>query len=625
MVDSSSPLHSIELENSWPRELSSETPENLKKSREVENLTETDTNQTRRPVFNGHYVLVEPTGLRDPEQVLVSQDVASNVLKLSAEQFESNDFLRWMSGNIVLQESWATPYALSIMGKRYFNNCPYGTGDGYGDGRAISIGEFNGYELQLKGAGRTPFHRGADGRAVLRSSLREFLASEAMYYLGVETTRALSLVRSNTDTVRRPWYKPDAMLERLSTYSPEQQKQILEILRDTQSNNKGNPDATITETCAITCRVASSFIRVGHFDLFARRAEQASKDTYPETGLRFNRDTLAWEELEQLLWHACKREFRKEAYDPYIPNKDVADAATTFLKLSSARIAQMVAGWIRVGFAQGNFNADNCLVGGKTMDYGPFGWMEEYSPLFAKWTRSGNHFGFLNQPAAGFANYQVLVESVAPLIASARGHGTIGDVVKEFMIEAQDVFSDAVDVVIRAKMGLQGDAEVGDTLWSSLKPLLATSRTDWTLFWRQLTYVMEDYPDLSSEDYDGMMTRLEGDVASSSYPFYEPLSAETRRDWIEWLKDWRQGLAASSLKSAGVLTLMKSSNPKFVLREWMLVEAYSAAENKDYRSLNQLYELIQRPYEEGNASESSEYYRRAPDSASARGGTAFMS
>eukprot|EP00934_Nitzschia_sp_Nitz4_P005818 Nitzschia sp. Nitz4//NODE_657_length_7541_cov_75.275047//6296//7540//NITZ4_additional_000097-RA//1//CDS//3329532025//5808//frame0 len=415
MATQASTLRSIEFENSWPRELSSETLENLQKSRNLEDLTETDINQTRRPVFNGHYVLVEPTGLRDPEQVLVSQDVAANVLKLTLQQIESDDFLKWVSGNLVLQESWATPYALSIMGTRYSNNCPYGTGNGYGDGRAISIGEFNGQELQLKGAGTTPFHRGADGRAVLRSSIREFLASEAMHYLGIPTTRALSLVRSNSDTVRRPWYSEDAVLKvpdlddiRLAQYSLEQRKQIIQQLR---ANSKADPDILISEPCAITCRVASSFVRVGHFDLFARRAEQASKDTFSETGMRFNRRTLAWKELEQLLWHACKREFRKEAYDPYVPDKDVVGAATAFLKLSSARIAQMVAGWVRVGFAQGNFNADNCLVGGKTMDYGPFGWMEEYTPLFAKWTGSGDHFGFLNQPAAGFANYQVLVES----------------------------------------------------------------------------------------------------------------------------------------------------------------------------------------------------------------------
>jgi hypothetical protein len=212
-VPQSSPLASIQLDNSWPRELSPETPENLKKSRDHEHLTSTDENRTRRPVFNGHFVFVKPTGLRNPEKILVSEDVATNVLGLTKEQIESDDFVQWISGNMILEETWATPYALSIMGTRYTSNCPYGTGNGYGDGRAISIAEFNGHELQLKGAGKTPFHRGADGRAVLRSSIREFLASEAMHYLGVETTRALSLIVSRSDTVQRPWYSDDAVLK----------------------------------------------------------------------------------------------------------------------------------------------------------------------------------------------------------------------------------------------------------------------------------------------------------------------------------------------------------------------------------------------------------------------------
>ena len=141
--------------------------------------------------------------------------MAHNVLKLTKEQVESPEFVHQLvSGNLILGETWATPYALSIMGKRYTSNCPFGTGNGYGDGRAISIAEFAGHELQLKGAGKTPFARGADGRAVLRSSIREFLASEAMHYLGVGTTRALSLVKSSgQDTVMRPWYSPDAKLK----------------------------------------------------------------------------------------------------------------------------------------------------------------------------------------------------------------------------------------------------------------------------------------------------------------------------------------------------------------------------------------------------------------------------
>merc|ERR1719424_251887 len=147
-------------------------------------------------------------------------------LGLSIDAVESEEFARYFSGDMKAlpdtMRSWCTPYALSIMGQPYTSNCPFGNGNG----RAVSIGEVvvpaqsrgpsaepakNGdegaprrWEMQLKGGGTTPFCRGADGRAVLRSSLREFLASEAMHFLGVSTTRALSLVVSGRETTRRP-------------------------------------------------------------------------------------------------------------------------------------------------------------------------------------------------------------------------------------------------------------------------------------------------------------------------------------------------------------------------------------------------------------------------------------
>ena len=118
-VQADSPLAALVLDNSWPRELSPETPENLQKSRDQEHLTHDDDNRTKRPVFNGHFVLVPPTGLRKPEKILVSLDVARNLLGLTDEQINSDDFVQWVSGNLVLGETWATPYALSIMGTRY--------------------------------------------------------------------------------------------------------------------------------------------------------------------------------------------------------------------------------------------------------------------------------------------------------------------------------------------------------------------------------------------------------------------------------------------------------------------------------------------------------------------------
>lgn len=381
----------LKFDNSWIEQLSPESPGNLEKSRNSEGLPSTDNNHTKRQVFNGHYVLVEPTGIKDPKLLLISQDMAQR-LSLSENDVHSQDFLDYVSGNKPLKGgSWATPYALSIMGTRYTNNCPYGTGNGYGDGRAISIGEWNGYELQLKGGGPTPFCRTADGRAVLRSSIREFLASEAMHHLGVRTTRALSLVVSDKggDSVNRPWYSEGTQVKlpspndpRLANYSASERRQLLAQLR----NEKADPNVMIREPCAITCRVSPSFVRVGHLDLFARRVEKTSQQNYLKTKERFDTSTLEWSELTDLVWHACYREFKDAAYTPFKEKDDIASAATAMLEASAERLSTMAANWIRVGFAQGNFNADNCLVGGHTMDYGPFGFMEEYNPLFAKWT-----------------------------------------------------------------------------------------------------------------------------------------------------------------------------------------------------------------------------------------------
>jgi uncharacterized protein YdiU (UPF0061 family) len=161
------------------------------------------------------------------------------------------------------------------------SNCPYGTGEGYGDGRAMSVGEVvssttgKRYELQLKGAGQTPFYCGADGPAVLRSSIREFLASEAMYHLGLSTTRALCVVVSDGvegDTSRRPWYSkrnddlgiPNLDDPRLARFDMARRREIINRLK---ALTRSDPDFMVEEQCVITTRVSPSFVRIGHFDL----------------------------------------------------------------------------------------------------------------------------------------------------------------------------------------------------------------------------------------------------------------------------------------------------------------------------------------------------------------------
>lgn len=172
-------------------------------------------NRESREVYSGHYVTVHPQPLPKPVLVVHSPSMAK-LLGLE-EASGSDEFAAFFSGDVdvvsdLASVTWCTGYALSIYGEPMMRNCPFGTGNGYGDGRAISVAEIvsqttgDRWELQLKGAGKTPYSRRADGRAVLRSSVREFLASEAMFHLGVSTTRALSLVASGSETVDRPWY-----------------------------------------------------------------------------------------------------------------------------------------------------------------------------------------------------------------------------------------------------------------------------------------------------------------------------------------------------------------------------------------------------------------------------------
>jgi len=585
-------------------------------------------NRTSREVRSGHYVRVPPTPLSNPRVAIHSPAMAAN-LGVPESDVQSERFARFFSGDADVlpgMETWATPYALSIMGQRQVSNCPFGNGNGYGDGRAVSVGEVVGtragdggdptapqrWEMQLKGGGPTPFCRGADGRAVLRSSIREFLASEAMHALGVSTTRALSLVVSEGDEVRRPWYRaeadaaddaPQISLDdpRLARFDDETKRRIVRQA----SRRVRDPDAMIRETCAITTRVAPSFLRVGHVDLFSRRAVRAGKGT-PQ-----------FVELEQIVRHAIFREFPdllKDAEDPESSGVSPAQAAA-FLRASGAAISEMVAGWLRVGFCQGNFNADNCLVGGRTMDYGPFGFMDAYDPYFAKWTGSGEHFAFANQPGAGLANFAVLAASVAPLLAGEEDEAS--DIVREI----EGVMETAVSATWRRKLGLDDDVSAADVakLWDyGLEPLMRAAECDYVVCFRQLADVA----------LAGDAATLTDDVllAPLADAFYEPLDADARAKWADWIRAWRAATDALDGGVEDVARRIKAENPKYVLREWMLVEAYTAAkERDDFSVVRQLFEVATKPYEEGDDASAERWYRRAPDAALRRGGTAFMS
>ena len=256
----------------------------------------------------------------------------------------------------------------------------------------------------------------------------------------------------------------------------------------------------------------------------------------------------------------------------------------------------------------------------------------------------------MNQPNAGYANYAVLVESLLPII-DVNG-GDVDEIRDQMLKRAQSVFSDTVDRAMRSKLGLEGGptemTEEADELWGEIEPLLRMARGDWTIFWRQLTYVAAQYSPAKdgdyddSSDYDDMVTMLLGE--GNTNPFYDPLTDENRATLRAWIEKWHKALTkcykyASESSTEDCVPpeeVMRLANPKYTLREWMLVDAYTKADPgkppgspvsvpSDYSGVHELFDLIKDPYGESTPENHKKYYRRAPDESLKAGGTAFMS
>ncbi len=434
-----------------------------------------------RQVFSGHFVPVTPTPLEAPEYVSHSSSFFAE-LGFSDELALDESFQQVFSGDLsaVLDPmrsfGWATGYALSIYGTEYTHQCPFRTGNGYGDGRAISIfeGLVNGkrWEMQLKGGGPTPYCRGADGRAVLRSSVREFLAQEYMHALGVPTSRSLTLYVSQTETVSRPWYS--------------------------QNSKSFDPDILVDNPVAISTRVAPSFLRVGQLELFARRA-------------RSNAHPKALEELRMIVAHLIEREYLSEIDQ----SLHFADQIVELAKILSERLTSLIANWLRVGYCQGNFNSDNCPAGGYTLDYGPFGFCEIFDTEFQPWTGGGEHFAFFNQPLAAEANYQMFWAAVRPLLAEDADALELLDNVRQGFAETMQ---QQLQTMWAAKLGL---AEFNPQLFNQLIKLMSQSEVDYTIFFRELSNIPDD-------------------ILALKKSFYVNTSTQLDEKWQNWLTAWRK-------------------------------------------------------------------------------------
>ena len=300
------------------------------------------------------YSLAMPTPVKDPELIAWSEELAQ---ELGLKRPDSAEEIAVLGGNRITPSM--RPYAACYAGHQFGNWAGQ-----LGDGRAITLGEFEtpdgrSWELQLKGAGPTAYSRRADGRAVLRSSVREYLASEAMHHLGVPTTRALSLVSTGEKVMRDMFYD-------------------------------GNPEY---EPGAIVMRVAPSFLRFGNFELLAARQQ-----------IDLLRQLVNW------------------TIDRYFPHLQGADRTIQWFKEVTERTADLMVQWMRVGFVHGVMNTDNMSILGLTIDYGPYSFLDDFDLNFTPNTTDlpGRRYAFGRQPSIAQWNLGCLAGAIAPLLPDTK-------------------------------------------------------------------------------------------------------------------------------------------------------------------------------------------------------------
>jgi serine/tyrosine/threonine adenylyltransferase len=455
-----------------------------------------ETRNFSRKVAHAVHSHTLPTAVSNPRLLGWSQALGD---KLGIAKPNSNDSLslNQLSGNALHPKM--KPHSLRYGGHQF----GHWAGQ-LGDGRAISLGEFETTEMgwqeyQMKGAGPTPYSRRADGRAVLRSSVREFLCSEAMHGLGVPTTRALCLVGTGDEVLRDMFY---------------------------DGNAKNEPGA-------IVGRVAPSFLRFGNFEILAADQE--------------------FDLLKLLLQFLVQN---------FIPELDAADPdlPLQYLKWISERTARLVAQWMSFGFVHGVMNTDNMSALGLTIDYGPYGWLEDFDFNFTPNTTDaqGRRYCYGRQFEMAQWNLIRLAEALLPLV---HGQNAEASAIK-ILEDCAQLYETDFQMMFSKKCGLT-ESQNSSQILSEMFSHLSNTQLDFTLFFRGL-----------------------GSFRSSSDLM---LTSETKQSWEVWIqsltgqklsefeiKGWQSWVASvwGEWKSAGgtsevSLALMNASNPAFVLRNYI--------------------------------------------------------
>jgi uncharacterized protein YdiU (UPF0061 family) len=448
------------------------------------------------------YARVQPAQVRDPKFLRVNKALARE-LGLDPDQLETDAALQVFAGNRVPES--ADPIAQAYAGHQFGNWVPQ-----LGDGRAVLLGELTDRDgvkrdVQLKGAGKTPFSRMGDGRAALFPVVAEYLGSEAMAALGVPTTRALAMVTTGERVIRED-IRPGGVI----------------------------------------ARVATSHVRVGTFEYFARNGDE--------------------EGVKQLADYVLDRHYPelKGAENPY----------AALLQEVTRRTGDLVAQWMLVGFIHGVMNTDNVSIVGETIDYGPFAWMDSYHPAACfSAVDMGGRYAFNQQPQMAHWNLCRFAETLLPLLAEDTEQG------KQAAYDALGAFEPAFDARFNAglcaKIGLETQQDGDVDLALDLLRRMAEEGADFTLTFRRLAAANG-----ADAGHDKAVRAL----------FREPASFD------EWAQQWRQRLAQETRADADRQAAMRAVNPAYVLRKHHVYRAYDGIVEGDQSTLDALLTVLADPF-----------------------------
>lgn len=503
------------------------------------------TENRRRQVHGACFSRVLPVRTTNPQLVAFSREAAA-LLDLSEADCRSSLFTRVFSGNYLLEGM--DPHAACYGGHQFGNWAGQ-----LGDGRAINLGEIvnrsgEHWTLQLKGAGPTPYSRNGDGLAVLRSSLREFLCSEAMFHLGVPTTRALSLILTG-DTVERDMFYD------------------------------GHPEE---EPGAIVCRLAPSFLRFGNFELLAARSEI--------------------DLLRRLV------DFTLRTFFPHLGEPEPAVYSRWFDEICRSTASLMVH-WLRVGFVHGVMNTDNMSIHGLTIDYGPYGWLEDYDPTWTPNTTDaqGRRYCYGRQPSIAHWNLAQLANALYPLIGST-------EPLEQSLRDFTHHFEHGWQAMMAAKLGLCAyEADLDRPLVEELLRMLSAVETDMPLFFRNLALV----PKVAEAGTDRIAPLLDA--------FYRPEQCTPgyRDRLIAWLDRYGERLRRDNLPDDERKRRMDAVNPKFVLRNYLAQLAIDKVMEGEYSLVDELLDVLRHPYDEQPGKE--RFAEKRPEWARHRPGCSMLS